>query len=224
MGLCSLMVLGLPTPQISSNESYLKNVRRLFANPTWIGFLLAVLLVAFCGTFVQNFLSLYLDDLGASEGLYGLGVSLGGLSELPIFFFSALLMQRLSPGGLLKIAMLAWALRALLISVMPTPEAITLTQVLHGASFSALWAAAVVYAARLTPPGLGTTAQSVMGMAHFSIAGALGGWFGANLYDLVGPQNLFRVGALLALAGFGLFMLVELRARRRAAQLADVRP
>lgn len=215
MSLCSWLTLRLPMQRTKSSEPFLKNLRHLFANPAFIGFLLAILMIGLCANFILNFLVLYFHDLGASDSLFGLGVSLSGLSELPIFFFSALLIRRLSPSGVLGLAFLTWVLRAFLISVMPTPEAIVLTQMMHGLSFSALWAAAVVYVARLAPPGLGATAQSTISLVMFSIAGALGGWLGANLYDLVGPQNLFRIGALLALAGFSLFMLVEMRARRQ---------
>ncbi len=222
MGLCSLLTVQLPVRRSGSSEPYLRNLRRLFVDPAWVGFLLAILLVGLCGSFILNFLVLYFHDLGGSDSLFGLGVSFASLSELPIFFFSALLIRRFSASGVLRLAFLMWALRALLISVVPSPEVLILTQFMHGLTFSALWAAAVVYASRLTPPGLGTTAQSVLGMAQFSISGALGGWLGANLYDSIGAQNMFRVGALLALLGLMLFLAVELRARRRL-RLAEMR-
>ena len=216
MTLCSLMTRGLPVPQMAETpEPYLRNLRRLFSNPIWVGFLGAMLLLGICGNFIFNFLPLYLDDLGAGEALYGAGMAMSGFSELPIFFFSALLIQWIAPRGLLAIAFLSYIARALLISILPTPETLILTQLLHGASFAAAWSAAVVYVSRITPPGLGATAQSVLGVAQFSIGGALGGWLGATLYDLVGPQMLFQAGALLAALGLTLFLYIELRGGRQ---------
>jgi PPP family 3-phenylpropionic acid transporter len=213
MFLCGLVATRLPAPQLRSSDSYLRNLRRLSTNVTWLGFLGAIFLVGLCSSMIHNYLVLYANELGAGEGLYGLSIAIAGVSELPVFFFSAWLLRRLTPRGVLVIAFVAFVVRALIISVVPSPEWIILPQALHGLSFSALWAAGVVYVARITPVGLGATAQAALGTMLFGVSGAVGGLFGANLYELIGAAGLFRLGALMALLGLGLFLVVELRTR-----------
>ena len=214
MFLCGLLATRLPAPMIDSSEPFLQNLRQLSSNVTWIGFLLALLLVGFCSSLLHNYFVLYMDELGVSEGLYGFSVAVAGVSELPVFFFSAILLRRLSPRGLLMIAFASFGLRSLVISLLPGPNWVILPQLMHGLSFSALWAAGVIYIAQITPPRLGATAQASFGLTFFSFAGVLGGLLGANLYDSVGPVILFRIGALSAAVGLCLFVLLEYVVRR----------
>jgi predicted MFS family arabinose efflux permease len=62
---------------------------------------------------------------------------------------------------------------------------------------------------------LGATAQSVLGLAQFSVGGALGAWLGGNLYDIVGPQVTFLMAGFLAAAGLALFLAFEHYGGRR---------
>ena len=134
--------------------------------------------------------------------------------ELPVFFFSARLLKRFSASGLLMISFAALVIRLLIFSSIPSPEWALVPQLLHGLTFSAFWAAAVVYIADLAPPGLGATAQSSLGLVYFSAAGAVGGMIGANIYDSLGPMLLYRFGAVLVGSGLVGFILIEYVMRR----------
>lgn len=222
MFLCALLSIRLPAPKATSSEPFLRNLRRLSTHPVWLGFLLAIFLVGIGSSFIHNYTALFVTDLGGGEGLYGLSIAVAGVSELPVFFFSARLIQRFSARGVLIIGFVTFALRLLLISIIPAPEWIILPQLLHGLSFSALWVASVVYVSQIAPSGLGATAQAAMGVTLFGAAGALGGILGANVYEASGPAAVFQVGAFTALLGLGCFLLVERYARR--VRLAEVTP
>lgn len=213
MFFCALIASRLPAPKVINDEPFLRNLKRLSTNPVWLGFLTAIFLVGISSSLIHNYYVLYITELGGGETLYGLSIAAAGLSELPVFFFAGRLVRWLTSRGLLVVGFLAFALRLLLISVIPSPEWAILPQMLHGLSFSALWAAAVVYVTQIAPPGLGATAQAALGVTLFGIAGAVGGVFGANLYESVGPVALFRVGALTALLGLAFFLMVEFRSR-----------
>jgi PPP family 3-phenylpropionic acid transporter len=221
MILCALLSIHLPAPKITSSESFLRNLRRLSTNPVWLGFLAAIFLLGIGSSFIHNYTALFLNDLGGGEGLYGLSIAIAGVSELPVFFFSARLIKRFTARGVLLIGFTTFVIRLLMISFIPTPEWIIIPSLLHGLSFSALWVAGVVYVSRLAPPGLGATAQAALGVTLFGAAGAVGGILGANVYEFAGPAAVFRVGALTALLGLCCFGLVELYARRvRVAEAA----
>ena len=223
MFLCALLSIKLPAPKTNSSDSFLRNLRRLSTNPVWLGFLAAIFLVGIGSSFIHNYSALFLADLGSGEGLYGLSIAVAGLSELPVFFFSARLIKRFSARGVLMIGFLTFFVRLLLISAIPSPEWIIAPSLLHGLSFSALWVAGVVYVSRIAPPGLGATAQAALGVTLFGAAGAVGGILGANVYEFSGPAAVFRVGAITALLGLCCFILVELYSRRmRVPEVAQV--
>jgi PPP family 3-phenylpropionic acid transporter len=222
MFLCGLLATRLPAPQTKSSEPFLTNLRRLATNRIWLAFLIVLLLVGIGQSFIHTFSALYLTDLGAGEGLFGLTVLVAGIAELPIFFFSARLLKRFSASGLLVISFSALVIRLLIFSAIPSPEWALLPQLLHGLTFSAFWAAAVVYVSDLAPPGLGATAQSSLGLVFFSAAGAVGGLIGANIYDSLGPVMLYRFGAILVASGLVGFVLIE-TLMRRISTLAKAR-
>jgi PPP family 3-phenylpropionic acid transporter len=223
MFLCGLVATRLPAPRSESSEPYLRNLRRLSTSSVWLGFLMSIFLVGLCSSAIHNYTVLFVTDLGGGEGLYGLSIAIAGISELPVFLLSGRLMRRFLPRDLLIVGFVVFILRTLLISVILSPEWIILPQMLHGLSFSALWVAGVIYVAQIAPPGLGATAQASLGTTLFGVAGAVGGLFGANLYETAGPVALFRVAALMALLGLCFFVVVEFLARRRG-RLAGVHP
>ncbi|HLV36684.1 MAG TPA: MFS transporter, partial [Spirillospora sp.] len=225
MLLCGLATIRLPAPQIGDTEPFLQNLKRLSTKPAWLGFLVAIFLVGISTSFIHNYYVLYITDMGGSESLYGLSVAAAGLSELPVFFFAGRLVRRFTARGLLVIGFVAFALRTLLISMIPSPDWAVVPQLLHGLSFSALWTAGVVYVAQMTPPGLGATAQSAFGVTLFGFAGAVGGVFGAHLYETAGPVVMYRVAALTAVLGLCCFLVVEFHSRRtRLAEVTPARP
>jgi MFS family permease len=225
MILCALIAVRLPAPKSTGSEPFLHNLRRLSTNLVWLGFLAAIFLVGIGSSFMHNYTALFVADLGGGEGLYGLSIAIAGVSELPVFFFSARLIKRFAARGVLIIGFLTFFVRLLVISVIPSPEWIVIPSLLHGLSFSALWVAGVVYVSRIAPPGLGATAQAALGVTLFGAAGAVGGVLGANIYEFAGPAAVFRAGSIAALLGLCCFVLVELYARRvRLAETISVTP
>lgn len=218
MSLCGLLATKLPPPQIKVPDSYLRNLRRLSSNMTWLAFLLATLLVGITSSMFHSYYVLYMTELGASESLYGMSVAIAGVTELPVFFFSALLIRRLSPRGLLMIAFLAFGIRSFLVSIISDPYLAIVPQLLHGLSFSAMWTAGVVYVSQIVPPGLGATAQASLGLVTFGLSGVFGGLIGAAIYENFGAAALFRVGAGSAMLGLVVLIVIEMRSRhiRRA--------
>lgn len=51
-----------------------------------------------------NYLSILLESMGASKTLMGIAVTISIISELPIMFFSSVLLRKFKPRGLLAVA------------------------------------------------------------------------------------------------------------------------
>ncbi|MCI0708769.1 MAG: MFS transporter [Chloroflexi bacterium] len=187
--------LPVPKPDVSEN-SYFADLKQLLGNASWLGFLASIFLAGMVLAIFSSYFSLYLIDLGAGEGLFGLSVAIASLTEIPVFFLSPLLLKRIRSRGLLYIAFLALMVRGILYSVITDPYLMLGVQLLHGFSFAGMWAAAVVYVSKIAPPRLGATAQSTLGLVAFGLAGVTGALLGGSLYDSAGPVTVFRVAAL----------------------------
>ena len=203
----TMMILGafiatrLPRPRMLVTNPFWINLRILTTDRRWYSFLGSVFLAGIGFSVINNYLILHMRTLGAGEGLFGLSIAVAALSELPIFFFSNLILHRWSPRGLIGIAFGALVVRLLLISVMHDPWIAVAIQLLHGLSFSAIWTAGVSYVSEIAPPGLGASAQSLFGATLFSLSGILGAYGGGLIYQQWGAAILFQAAAVFVVCG-----------------------
>lgn len=215
MLLCALVAARLPAPRLEATEPYWISLRRFTTDRRWWGFLAGALLFGLAMATVNNYYVLYVQSLGASDGLYGLSVAVAALSEIPIFFLSPLLLRVWQPRGLMRLAFVALAVRCFLYSLLGNPVWAVAIQLLHGPSFSAMWTAGVNYAGHLAPPGLGASAQAVFVATLYGLAGVIGALLGSQLYAAFGGAVLFRVAGAAALAGLAVFSVADVIAYRR---------
>jgi PPP family 3-phenylpropionic acid transporter len=206
----------LPAPKMLATEPFFLNIRNLSTNPRWIGFLLAVFMASTCYSILNNFLVIYLDDLGAGEALYGLSIAAAGISEIPVYIFSTQLLRIVKPHRMLVIAFVALAVRGFVYALIHDPRWAVGAQLLHGPTFSTMWIAGVIYAKSTAPSGLGASAQSALGVMLFGFGAGAGALLGAWLYDGFGPQVAFHSAAGFALVGLTVFGLSEMRASSKA--------
>ena len=82
------------------------------------------------------------------------------------------------------------------------PTAILPLEALHGLAFAGSWAAGTDYCARLAPPGLKSTAQSLFSAAYAGVGGGLGALLGGSLYSAAGAHACFAGTAGLVVAAW----------------------
>lgn len=192
------------------------NLRLLITDPSILMFLASIFLVAVGNGAVQNFFSLYLDGIGASEGIIGIAWAVAAVSEIPVMIYSGHIMRRIGAAGLLKFAIFVYALRWLLFSFVQDPAWALALQLLHGLSFGAFLTAGVTYLSERTPAGFVTTSQAIFNAVCYGVAAVVGSMVGGYLYDSSGMTNLFRIFSLVTVAGFGLFWISSARPWRTA--------
>ncbi len=202
-------------------QRFWSGIGLIASNSTWVAFLLTVFVAGIGSGVTNNFLFLYLSDLGASETLMGWSLVVATLSELPIFFYSSKLLKRWGAPGVLMIALGANVVRLVAYAVMPDAWMVLPIHLLHGLAFSAMWVAGVTYAGELAPPGMGATAQGLFGGVNMGLGAAAGAMMGGLLYDSTGPRAMYGWVAVTVAVGMAGFWLGErLRARRASARRA----
>jgi predicted MFS family arabinose efflux permease len=166
-------------------------------------FLVSIFLLTTASGGVNSFFSLYLDQIGAGEGIIGFSWALAALSELPVMMLSTPILRRIGAEGLLRTAFFTF--------VIDAPLWALLVQLLHGLSFAAFLIGGVTFVSERTPEGFGTTAQAIFNTVAFGLASITGSMIGGYLYDAVGMTGLFRFFSLLGLAGAAIFFLTGKR-------------
>jgi len=180
-------------------------LRRLLLRADMLSFLVAIFLLSTTTGAVTAFFSIYLDGLGAGEGMIGLSWMVSSVSEIPVMAGAAWLRRRIGTRGLLMTGFAVYAFRWLLFSIITDPIWALLPQLLHGLSFGAFLVGGVTFMSERAPEGLGTTAQAVFTTVCYGLAAIVGALGGGYLYDQVGMAGLFRV--LFAVAAVGLVVL-----------------
>jgi PPP family 3-phenylpropionic acid transporter len=172
---------------------------RMFTNGTWAPFLLAAFAGGVAMTGTSTFLYLRFAELGASDGLVGIAISIATVSEIPVFVGTAWLVRRWKPQTLLLAALGVFVVRLVAYAALDAPLALASIQLLHGASFALMWAAGVHRAAELAPAGRGTTSQGVFNATVAGLGATCGSLLGGVLYDALGASGMFLAFAALVL-------------------------
>ncbi len=218
MGLTLLLSFFQPLRQGTLRVPVFHGVWKLMTAPGLLPFLISVLLVGLTSSAVSQYLVIFLDRIGASEGLIGLAASLAALSEIPVMLASQTIMQRIGARGMLIIAFATFALRWFLLALITLSGWVLVLQLLHGLSFGAFLIGGVTYMQEHTPQGLGTTSQALFTSVAFGLASLVGSLGGGALYDRIGFPALFRL--LSIIAGGGLVLFYFTSGTHRRADLA----
>ncbi len=179
--------------------------------------LLVILLVSWVANQCYYlFLSLYLDEIQVADKLKGLYWSVGVLAEISMLAAGPWLMGRCSLRALMLWGLAGRALRLLALS-FPLPPAIVFWAVmpLHSLGFAAVHLATMGYLARLVPPRLRATGQTVNAGLVAGLGGMLGSLMAGGLSKLTtapaaGGTGLSFLGLHGIFAAFGAATLLQI--------------
>lgn len=184
-------------------------VLALLREKRWQRFLLLGFACGLAGSGTINFLAPFMKSLGAEETTIGLAVTLGSLSEIPVFFFGNRLLKRFGITGLLWFSLTFTGLRLLVLGAFGSVPLILALQLLSGLTFAAAWMAGVAYVGEIAPPGLGASAQGLFAAAVLGCGSAAAGFSGGPLLAALGGHGLYLVYGATVLATLALVALAQ---------------
>jgi MFS family permease len=165
--------------------------------------------------FMFNFIFLRMQELGADTALMGAMVTVNTVSEIPFFFFSGKLIEKLGTHGVLIASFLAYSFRLSYYALLTDPYYVFVVELLHGLTFSATWSAATNYVGTISPPGMNTTVQGLLAATYQGLGGSSGAFIGGFIYSRFGGKVAFFIFSCVTIFGLALIAVGAFIARRR---------
>jgi PPP family 3-phenylpropionic acid transporter len=187
---------GAPASPLSPGLRQVAGV--LLRDPAMVGLALMLVVVGLGNSGVAQFDTVYLDMLGASEGLIGIAGMASSVVEIPCMLLADSLVRRHGPLRLLQFAMLmTLALRGLVFA-FPSVTAIIAARAIGGISFSMYAVALIRYISEHAPAGQTRSALALFNVTLASLIAILANPFAGRLFDLLGAHWLY----LIAMGGY----------------------
>ncbi|XP_066282411.1 major facilitator superfamily domain-containing protein 6-like [Branchiostoma lanceolatum] len=210
-GVVTLLLVGFTFKRWDQSEpqSMVNHVRQLICKKNVIVFLSVLFVLGSSFGVLETFAFWYLKDLGGSQLLLGLCLTVNCIAEVPFFFFSGKLIEKISHKGVFSLSLFCFSLRFLFLSLLVNPWWAIPVEVLHGTTYGAMFAASTTYASQIAPPGMEATMQGVMGAVFMGVGRASGSLIGGALFDMYGGVVLFRIYAGVCLFACVVYTLVS---------------
>jgi predicted MFS family arabinose efflux permease len=190
-----------------------KDIAEIAKNNRLLTLLLCVFLVYAASTPIYYFYSIYLKQNGATPSFVGFALSWQGLCELPFFYFSARIMNRLGIRVTLIVAVFATALRLLLYNLVHNPYYVLPIELLQGVGWSLFWAASVEMVNGLVREELRATGQSLLTGAMLGAGAIAGNTWASYLHGSQIPvSQIFILNAGIVVV-IGILMTIILKYR-----------
>ena len=173
-------------------------------------FFLLVMMIGVGQGVLGSYLFLMLDELNASKFCMGMATAVACLAEMPFLFFSGPLLRVLGERNMLYLACIGGVIRFSLYTVISNPWYVLIAELLHGPYFGAMWSAAISYIHHIAPPGLGATAQGLLGGLYSGLGNGAGALIGGIIYQHFGYVVLFRVCAVWLLCALAMFFFTNM--------------
>lgn len=211
--LISLMWYPTRRVEIGSTPRLFVTLWSLLRQPRWLVFIISVMLVWVSANGMHTFLGVYMADLGASQGLIGLTMAIGGAAEIPSMYYGSKLLKHLAAKKMIAISMFAYMLRMFCYAIMPSPEWAPAINLLNGVTFAFFWIGSVAYVNELAPDEIKATSQGLL-LAVLNLAALISTTFAGWLYDTAGPANLFLILSASSLAALLIFSFGTIALRK----------
>lgn len=181
----------------------------LFRNRRLLLFLFASCMMGMGYSFIDNFLFIFLADLGSGKFLMGLTLLVTVSTEIPIFQCSDRLHTMLTERQMMTFAMLIWTVRVIGYSFLYRPWLVLLLEPLHGVTFALMWLPGVKLVSEIFPPELTSSATGVLFTFVSGFGAIIGNVVAGFLYDAVGARWMFRIAALAMMVAFTAYQLLD---------------
>lgn len=187
-----LLVMRLQFQVEETQENILRNVMKLVTRMEVNVHFVMVLLLGTNWGFIESFLFLYLDTLGAPTYLMGLTLTVGSLVGLPVMFVADTVIDKLGRAAVFALSFFSYSVRLIGYSYIRDPWLVFIFEAFEIITYQLMWVAAMTSCPVLAPKGLLATMTALTGTIHFSLGRGLGSLVGGYLIAAMSFPAAFR--------------------------------
>lgn len=199
--LCYLSALKIINVKLEASaiDVEFKYLGKIISNKILLIFLLIIVIVSISQSAITFFLALYMKQIGASSETTGMAIGMEGISELPFYFIAAWLLQRMAPGKVVFMAIIATSVRLFLYSINSNPDLVIFIEAMNGMTWTLLWVSSVEFVNNLVPAKYRTTGQSMLWAAYFGAGAVSGNILSGWMYQLMPMNQVYATHGLIIL-------------------------
>lgn len=188
----SISVLLMPLGEKIPGENIFSDFINLLKMPHVMCFIIFMFVLGNFWGFIESFLFLYLKELGASNYLLGITVTVGTVSSIPFLYTAEKITSIFGHVNLIVIAFFSHACRLVGYSFIDNAWWCFPFEAMEAFSCHLMWVAAATYCSVLAPKNLLATLIGVLGMAHYSLGKGSGSFAGGFL---ISKNNYTKVSS-----------------------------
>lgn len=207
MGVLILLLLFVSTLRVKSYQKIRQKqhasvaIGPKFAESCFVIFFISGILLQISFGPYYGFFALFLRDLGYSGFAIGSLISLGVIAEILVFIFAGFFFKAFTVKQLMIFSLAVTALRWYLVGIFADSVWIlSLTQLIHAASFGLYHSASMLFISQHFPPSQQSRGQAIYLGGVYGLGGAIGAYLAGVLWlDGEGATTTFLVASAAAL-------------------------
>ena len=182
----------------SSYKDMYESFKKLYREEQGFGlFLLIVLFMGSCKSVIGTHYTVLLELNDLPKSVIGISVGLSTVSEIPLFYFSNVLIRRYGSRSVMLFAQVGMIVRHALMTVL-SGKYLLLPQLLHGVTYALLWSSIVNYVNVIAPPAYATTTLSLVSVCFNGISSFVSEILSGFVHQYMGCVALFRICTVMA--------------------------
>ncbi len=201
-GICAFALCLPEAPVHSERPPATQSLREILRTPAVAGLFCAAFFMSCAHGALYVFYSIHLDQHGYSKSVIGGLWTLGVLAEIGVFLLMPWLMRRFTLRAMLLAALLAAAVRFVIIGwAVDSAFWLVFAQLLHGLTFGAFHASSVAALNQWFDVRQQARAQALYGSVSFGAGGMVGGLVSGWMWAPYGGHWAFALSSVFAAVG-----------------------
>ncbi|XP_038207738.1 uncharacterized protein LOC119829341 [Zerene cesonia] len=190
--ICTIIILLLTDLELNPNWYLIITVFKSFEI---FALLIACVVMGTAWGYLESFLFWFLQDLGASQSLMGITITVGGVAGLPLLVLSGPIIRKIGHSNVLFIGFIFYAIRLFGYSLIYNPWLSLIFEAMESVTLSLSFTAAVTYAALLSSTTTDTSVQGLLGGLYYGVGKGAGSLTGGYLMKFFGTRTTYRIFA-----------------------------
>jgi MFS family permease len=212
-----------PRTKISQDEiKLIQSLKMLLSQADVVVFLLGMFLIGGFMAIVDNFLFLFLEDIGGRRTVMGLSLLTMCIGEVLIFIPSGWLIKTLGYHGVVFASLLVFTIRFVAYSFLTDPWFVLVIEPLHGVTFGLSQAASASYMRAMTSADMRAGAQTIAFGIKSGLGNGIGNIIAGVVWNHYGGVWTFRGAAAATAIGGALFWIMHLLVVYRPCQSREL--